>query len=124
MTNSAAPARLLLIEDNEITREGMCAVLRQAGFEVVPSADGRQALDFLAAGEQPDLMLLDMLMPGVDGWAVLKEVRAQDYRFPVLIVTGSILTKEWALSHGCPGFLHKPIETDALLNEVNRLLRH
>jgi len=114
---------LLLVEDNEITREGMATVLRGAGYEVVASPDGRQALDYLDSGAQPDLLLLDMLMPVVDGWEVLKELRARECPVPVVIVTGTILTKEWANSHGCPGFLHKPVETETLLAEVRRLVR-
>jgi CheY-like chemotaxis protein len=89
-----------------------------------PSPNGREALSLLRAVGAPDLILLDMLMPALDGWAFLHELqdRGPQHAIPIIVMTGTILTLEWALDHGCRGFLRKPFETDALLAEVKRCL--
>ena len=98
--------------------------LRQAGYAVRPAADGREALDRLRHGPAPDLILLDMLMPVLDGWHFLGRLKQEGPQPPppILIVTGTILTREWAESHGCCGFLRKPTEPEELLEEVRRCL--
>ncbi|MBY0523579.1 MAG: response regulator [Gemmataceae bacterium] len=121
---SGQNANLLLIEDNEITREGLATVLRNAGYAVSPCTNGRQGLDYLRAGHKTELILLDMLMPDLDGWQFLDELgrwpRALDV--PIVVVTGTILTREWAHSHGCRGFLRKPVDCAELLEQVRRCL--
>jgi CheY-like chemotaxis protein len=87
---------------------------------VVSVRDGQAALYLLAASPPPDLILLDMLMPVLDGWHFLNLLPQP--HVPVVIATGTILTLEWADSHGCAGFLRKPIETEELLAEVRRCL--
>jgi CheY-like chemotaxis protein len=114
---------ILVVEDNEVAREGVATVLRRHGYEVALAADGREALEHLATSPAPDLILLDMLMPGVDGWHFLKLLREQAPAIPVVVTTGTILTPEWAESQGCAGFLKKPLETEGLLAEVQRCLR-
>jgi CheY-like chemotaxis protein len=64
---------VLVVEGNEVMREGLAAVLRRQGYHVEAVADGRQALNHLRGHPAPDLVLLDMLMPVLDGWALLKE---------------------------------------------------
>jgi CheY-like chemotaxis protein len=115
---------ILLIEDNEITREGLAAILKRAGLAVDAVSNGQEALDYLARAPRPDLIVLDMLMPVLDGWHFLESLRrlVPPQTTPVLIATGTILTREWARDHGCAGLLRKPIETEALLAEVRRCL--
>jgi CheY-like chemotaxis protein len=117
---------LLVVEDNAVAREGLAAVLRQGGYEVLTARDGQEALDRLRAGLVPDLILLDMLMDGVDGWRFLAALQHWPQRpsVPIIITTGTILTREWAEQNGCQGFLNKPIEVDALFEEVERCLGH
>ena len=69
----AAPAHrtLLVVDDNDVAREGLAGVLRRAGYRVLPAANGEEALQLLRAGPPPDLILLDMLMPFLDGWHFL-----------------------------------------------------
>lgn len=88
------------------------------------AADGSQALAMLQAAQMPDLILLDMLMPVLDGWGFLKRVTnlLPSAVPPIVITTGSNLTLEWATSHGCAGFVKKPIEVARLLSELNRCL--
>ena len=78
----------------------------------------------MRAGPPPGLVLLDMLMPVLDGWHFLERLRRQGPRPlpPIVIATGTNLTREWAEDHGCKGFVRKPIEPTSLLAEVRRCL--
>jgi CheY-like chemotaxis protein len=118
------PARVLVVEDNEVARQGLAAVLRRDGYEVALAANGEEGLGLLRAGPAPGLILLDMLMPVLDGWHFLERLKRQGPRPlpPIVITTGTNLTLEWARDHGCQGFVKKPIETAALLAEVRRCL--
>jgi CheY-like chemotaxis protein len=118
------PARLLVVEDNEKAREGLATILRREGYEAVLAANGQEALDLLRVGPPPDLIILDMLMPVLDGWHFLETLKRRGPRpLPnIVITTGTNITLEWALDHGCQGFLRKPIQTEALLAEVRRCL--
>jgi CheY-like chemotaxis protein len=115
--------RLLVVEDNEIAREGLALVLRRAGFVVVMAADGEEALAHLRSGPPPDLILLDMMLPGTDGWAFLERRRREPAvaSVPILITTGlGVASAEWAEALGAVGCLRKPIETETLFREVTR----
>lgn len=123
---SLAGLTLLVVEDNEIAREGVAAVLRREGCAAVLAVDGEQALACLRSGPVPDLILLDMMMPRVDGWKLLGELRKDPAlaAVPTVVMTGlSIASREWAESLGAVGVLHKPLETEALLREVRRCCR-
>jgi CheY-like chemotaxis protein len=114
---------LLVVEDDSITREAVGAVLRREGYNVISAANGEEALDHLRSGLRLDLILLDMLMPVLDGWHFLQEIRAQGAPpIPIIVVTATILTRQWAEDHGCRGFVRKPIESDSLLAEIRRCL--
>jgi CheY-like chemotaxis protein len=122
-TKTLAGLTLLVVEDNEVVREGLAVVLRREGATVALAADGKEALACLRSKPPPDLVLMDMMMPGVDGWAALAETKRDPVlaTVPVLIVTGlGVANAEWAASLGAAGFLRKPVETDALLREVRR----
>jgi CheY-like chemotaxis protein len=125
MTAEAERKTLLLVEDDETNREGLADYLRREGFDVVPLADGRQALDHLRQHPKPDLILLDMLLPVLDGWRFLEEVREAGIKPlpPIIIATGTqAIGREWAFAHGCAGFVHKPIDPAALQDEIMRCL--
>ena len=115
---------LLIVEDDGESRLAVAAVLRRQGYRVVPTANGAEGLRALADGPAPDLILLDRLMPVLDGWSFLDRLRQQGPQppVPVLVTTGTVLTREWAEDHGCAGFLRKPIEAEDLLAEVRRCL--
>lgn len=113
---------ILVVEDNLSTRERVAAVLTQAGYRVQTAVQGEEALEFLRGDVAVDLILLDMLLPVVDGWRLLEEIQ-KDPRLatvPVIIATGTVLSREWALSHGCAGFLRKPFDAEDVLTEVRR----
>jgi len=118
------PTRVLVVEDNEVAREGLAVVLQRAGYEVALAANGREALDLLRSGPQPQLILLDMLMPVLDGWHFLERLKREvpPQAVPVIILTSVNLSLEWALDHGCQGFVRKPIESEKLFEEVRRCL--
>src|SRR5262249_17190482 len=126
MVSSAEPSRktLLIVEDNAIAREGLAVVLRREGYNVVTVANGQEALDYLRKPPPPDLILLDMLLPVLDGWHFLERLKANKTvaAAPVIVTTGTILTREWATAHGCAGFVRKPIECETLMAEIHRCL--
>jgi two-component system response regulator MtrA len=114
--------KVLVVEDNEAAREASALALRRAGYEVATAADGEKALALLRAGPTPDLMVLDMLMPVLDGWHLLERLRREGPAIAVLVATSTNLTAEWAADHGCRGFLRKPFDGEALVAEVRRCL--
>jgi CheY-like chemotaxis protein len=115
---------VLVVEDDEAARDGLAGILQHAGYHPVPLANGREAFDYLHAEQRPDLILLDMLMPGIDGWHFLQMLQdwSKPLGVPIIVTTGTILTKEWALTHGCAGFVKKPIDADQLLAEIRQCL--
>jgi len=123
---AARPARLVLVvEDNDVEREGLSRLLRDAGFEVRTAATGDQALASVRA-RRPDLILLDLLLPDsrTDGWGILDYVRQnlEWQAIPIIIVTGlSIASLEWSTAHGALDIVKKPLDADDLLAKVRRL---
>ena len=116
---------ILVAEDNAVEREGLAVVLRQRGYTVLTARDGAEALKLLQAGPAPGLILLDMMMPGCDGWEFLDRRKPSPAlaSVPVVLVTGlPTADAEWAASLGAVGFLRKPFDVDALLAEVRRWL--
>jgi len=114
---------LLIIEDNQIEREGLSALLQQAGYGIISAADGKQALDRLQGRPAPDAMLLDMMMPGVDGWQILRLLRrSRELKcVPVIVITGlDIASPEWAKSLGAVSLFRKPIDVPVLLEEIRQ----
>ena len=115
---------VLVIEDDSIQREGLAAVLRQQGFTVLTAENGRDALNCLSSAI-PDIILLDMQMPGWDGWWFLEQRKSllALASVPVIITTAiPVANREWAASLGVAGLLRKPFETEPLLAEINRCL--
>jgi two-component system chemotaxis response regulator CheY len=114
-------ARILVADDDPLTCEWLSILLRREGYEVILCRNGEEALAHLRHDPQPNLILLDMMMPVMDGWTFLRQ-RPQPSP-PVVIVTGANLNREWAEAHGCQGFVHKPVEPSTLLTEVKRCLK-
>ena len=112
---------ILIVEDNQIEREGLAVVLERAGYGVVSAANGREALQRLQGKPTPEVMLLDMMMSEMDGWQLLGLLRHYPTlaTIPVIIVTGlAIATDEWARSLRASGLVHKPIDMDLLLQQL------
>ena len=122
MTN---PRTVLVVEDNPLERRGFAAILGQEGYDAVVAANGKEALERLSSKPTPDVMLLDMMMSGVDGWQLLKLLRQYPalLAIPVIIVTGlGIASLEWARSLGAAGLVRKPVEVEHLKGELIRVL--
>jgi two-component system response regulator MprA len=123
ISDKPADGTLLFVEDNDVVRQGVTVVLRRAGYAVALAANGQEALSALRGGVRPDLILLDMLVPVVDGWRFLEQRRREPAlaAIPVVILTGlGVASSEWAAALGAIGFLHKPVEPEKLLREVRR----
>lgn len=115
---------ILVVEDNPVDREWLTLALRRAGYQVIVTGHGQQALQYLHTEPAPDLILLDMFLPVLDGWHFLDRLREELPRksIPVIVATATILTPEWVEEHHCAGFLRKPIEEASLLREVSRCI--
>ena len=87
------------------------------------AGDGAEALAYLRGQPRPALVVLDMLMPVLDGWHFLEEIqKIKKPVAPIIVTTGTILTRKWAEDHGCAGFIHKPIDVQELLQEIQRCI--
>ena len=112
-------ARILIIDDSSFQRGIIRKTLLQAGYETVEAKNGREGL-LQAHDATPDLILLDLVMPEMDGFAVLTELQKQQNRVPVVVVTADIqeITREQCLALGAAGFLNKPVKTEDLITAV------
>ncbi|MGI8416228.1 MAG: response regulator transcription factor [Nakamurella sp.] len=120
----AREARLLVVEDDANILELLAASLRFAGFEVRTVTDGQQALR--AVGEyRPDLMVLDVMLPGIDGFEVVRRLTAQGDRCPVLFLTArdAVQDKVTGLTVGGDDYVTKPFSLDELVARVRAVLR-
>lgn len=117
-------ARILLVDDETAITDNLAPFLRRSGFTVDVAADGAAALAVVAAGE-PDLMVVDVLMPGVDGREVLRRVRAQHSTVPIILLTqvGESSERAMALEEGADDYLNKPFDPHELVARVRAVLR-
>ena len=119
-----AGARLLLVDDEENLRSMLEAALRHHGFEVEAAATGRDAIAAVAASD-PDLILLDVMMPDLDGFEVCRRLRSDGVRTPVLFLTARDATEDKVrgLTLGGDDYLVKPFSLDELVARVQAVLR-
>jgi two-component system, cell cycle response regulator DivK len=119
--------KILLVEDNEMNRDMLSRRLSRNGFEIVMAVNGQEGLD-LASSENPDLILLDMSLPVMDGWEAARRLKADasTAKIPVIALTAHAMVqdKEKALAAGCDDFDTKPVEMPRLLEKINLLLRN
>lgn len=114
--------KVMLVEDQAATREMLARVLLRNGYDVLTAENGQQAFDVLFSFPLPDAILLDMLMPVLDGWHLLIRLKGTRAGNVPIITTGTILTREWAVLEGCAGFLKKPVDERDLLDELQSVL--
>ncbi|MFJ8107584.1 response regulator transcription factor [Streptomyces sp. NPDC096132] len=125
-TTTITAGRILLADDDADIREGIGRLLRFEGYETVLAGDGRLALDLIAApGGAPDLVLMDVTMPGLDGLAATRRIRASGSTVPILMITGrdAVGDRIVALDNGADDYLMKPFAVEELLARVRALLR-
>lgn len=117
--------KILLVEDNEMNSDMLSRRLSRRGYEVVVAADGGQGVA-MAQSESPDLILMDMSLPVIDGWEATRRIKAADVtsRIPVIALTAHAMAsdREEALKAGCDDFDTKPIEFTRLMEKVDKLL--
>lgn len=117
-------ARLLLVEDNEMNRDMLSRRLSRRGYELSLAGDGEEALRLAAT--RPELILLDMGLPVIDGWEVARRLKADPAlrHIPIIALTAHALTddREKALGAGCDDYDTKPIEFARLVGKIEVLL--
>jgi CheY-like chemotaxis protein len=118
-------SRLLLVEDNEINRDMLSRRLQRKGYEILIAVDGQEGVD-KARGEKPDLILLDMSLPVMDGWEAARLLKGEDgtKAIPIIALTAHAMSgdREKAIEAGCDEYDTKPVELPRLLEKIQTLL--
>jgi CheY-like chemotaxis protein len=117
--------KILIVEDNEMNRDMLSRRLERRGFVVVMAEDGAQGVG-LARSERPDLILMDMSLPVMDGWTATRAIKddAELAAIPVIALTAHAMDgdREKAMAAGCDDYDTKPIELPRLLEKIGKLL--
>jgi twitching motility two-component system response regulator PilH len=116
-------ARVLIIDDSSFQRRILSSLLEGLGHTVLTGVNGREGL-YTAVREKPDLIITDLLMPDLDGFAFLREAKTAGVTIPVLILTSDIqtATKNKCLALGAAGVMNKPVKTESLSGMVQQVL--
>jgi two-component system cell cycle response regulator DivK len=125
-TEKSVPvAKILLVEDNEMNRDMLSRRLQRKGYEVVMAEDGAQGVA-LARNETPDVILLDMSLPVIDGWEAARQLKGDTstQAIPIIALTAHAMSgdREKALEAGCNDYDTKPVELPRLLGKIEALL--
>ena len=118
-------ARILLVEDNEMNRDMLSRRLERRGYEVIVAVDGEEGVA-RAKADAPDLVVMDLSLPGIDGWEATRQLKAADETrsIPVLALTAHAMAgdREKALAAGCEDFDTKPVDLPRLVDKIDALL--
>jgi CheY-like chemotaxis protein len=119
-------SRILIVEDNEMNRDMLSRRLERKGYQVIMARDGRCGLA-AARSETPDLILMDMSLPEIDGWEVARQLKSDitTRSIPVIALTAHAMTsdRQKALEAGCDDYDTKPVEFQRLLTKIQAMLR-
>ena len=119
--------RILIVEDNEENRDSLSRRLQRRGFDVSLAADGKAGVE-MALAEKPDLILMDMNMPEVDGWEATRRIKAapEGKDIAVIALTAHAMggDRERAIEAGCAEYHTKPIEFPKLMEQIETILQH
>jgi CheY-like chemotaxis protein len=117
--------RILLVEDNEMNRDMLSRRLQRRGFEVMIAVDGQSGIE-MAQAESPDLILMDMSLPVIDGWEATRALKTMEAtrHIPVIALTAHAMStdRDKALESGCDDYDTKPIEFSRLLGKMETLI--
>ena len=115
--------RVLVVEDNETNLYLIRFILQKSGFEVIEAKDGASGVE-LAVKEKPDLVIMDIQLPDIDGLEVTKRIRASeaDGDIPIIALTSYAMMgdREKALAAGCTGYIEKPINPETFMTELEK----
>ena len=118
-------SKILLVEDNEMNRDMLSRRLKRRGYEVVMAIDGGEGVS-LVSSEHPDLILMDMSLPVIDGWTATRQIKSNPHTnsIPIIALTAHAMSgdREKALKAGCDDYDTKPIELPRLLEKIKALL--
>jgi CheY-like chemotaxis protein len=118
-------ARILLVEDNEMNRDMLSRRLERRGYEVIVAVDGEEGVA-RAKADAPDLVVMDLSLPGIDGWEATRQLKAAEETrsIPVLALTAHAMAgdREKALAAGCDDFDTKPVDLPRLVDKIDALL--
>ena len=116
-------AKILLVEDNEMNRDMLTRRLERKGYAVVCALDGAQAV-LMAQSEKPALILMDMSLPGLDGWEATRQIKAANKTIPIIALTAHAMAsdEQRAKEAGCDDFDTKPVELARLLEKIEAQL--
>ena len=118
-------AKILLVEDNEMNRDMLSRRLQRRGYEIVVAVDGEQGVA-MARTEGPALVLMDMSLPGIDGWEATRQLKADAATrgTPIIALTAHAMAgdREKCLAAGCDDFDTKPVDFERLLGKIQALL--
>jgi two-component system cell cycle response regulator DivK len=119
-------SKILLVEDNEMNRDMLSRRLQRRGYQVVIAVDGAQGVQ-MAQAEKPDLILMDMSLPVLDGWAATRQLKTlpTTQAIPIIALTAHAMSgdREKALDIGCDEYDTKPIEFPRLLGKIEAFLQ-
>ena len=117
--------KILLVEDNEPSRDALGRRLQRRGYEIVPAVDGEQAVS-IAREVKPDLILMDLGLPVIDGWEATRQLKANasTNRIPIIVLSAHAMTnhREQALNAGADDFDSKPVNFERLLEKIEDIL--
>jgi len=118
--------KILIVEDNEKNMYLISFILKKNSYEVIEAATGEEGVE-LAIKEKPDLIIMDLQLPGIDGLEATKRLRASkaDGEIPIIALTSYAMIgdKEKALEAGCTGYIEKPINPDTVLSQIEKYLK-
>ena len=118
-------SKILLVEDNEMNRDMLTRRLEHKGFEVVIAIDGKAGID-MASSANPDIILMDLSLPVIDGWEATRQIKANPatQSIPVIALTAHAMAgdEQKALEAGCDDYDTKPVNLNSLLDKIESLL--
>ena len=118
-------SKILLVEDNEMNRDMLTRRLERKGFEVVIAIDGKAGID-MASSSNPDIILMDLSLPVIDGWEAARQIKADSatQSIPIIALTAHAMAgdEQKALEAGCDDYDTKPVDISRLLGKIENLL--
>jgi CheY-like chemotaxis protein len=118
-------SKILLVEDNEMNRDMLSRRLERKGFEVVIAVDGQAGVD-MASSSNPDIILMDLSLPVIDGWEATRQIKADPatLNIPIIALTAHAMAgdEEKAREAGCDDYDTKPVNLNRLLDKIGDLL--